>query len=442
MQIEMSRGRIPAQAFALGLLAWACAVASPDVASARSYKFRVLYSFCIEANCADGVQPEASLLMDHAGNLYGTTSHGGAGSSGTVFELTPGDKGTWTHKTLYSFCSEPNCADGSSPGSNLIIDSSGSLYGIAPDGGQNNNGVAFELKPPAPGKKKWHYDVGYAFCANGGSPCADGFRPVGGLTYAGASSGAPYDGVSPLFGATNFGGNSGNGGNGDGVLYQLRPGSKVWRQKTLQVFCSQGQCADGGEPHATLLADAQGNLFGTFNNGGPTSAHDGGIFEWDGTQDTVIYPFCSNYTDCGEVSLAPLIFDASHYLYGTTVEGGANSEGTIMFYDGAGSVLYSFCVQDNCSDGSAPQGGLVLDSSGNLFGTTSEGGAGAYGTGGVVFRYRDGETVLHNFCSKQNCADGAYPAASLILDGAGNLYGTTEEGGAAGGGTVFELSPI
>jgi uncharacterized repeat protein (TIGR03803 family) len=439
MRFDLQRAA-PLALAAFCMIVGAAATANP--ASARSYKFRVLYSFCAQPNCADGGYPAASLLMDQAGNLYGTTPFGGAQSSGTVFELKPGDKATWKHKTLYSFCSEPNCADGSSPGSNLIIDSSGNLYGIAPDGGQNNNGVAFELKPPAPGKRKWHYNVGYAFCADGGTPCADGFRPVGGLTYAGASSGAPYDGVSPLFGATNFGGNRRNGGNGDGVLYQLRPRGNAWRQDTLHVFCSEGLCADGGEPAATLLADPYGHLFGTVNNGGPTSAHDGGIFQWDGAQSTVIYPFCSNYSDCGEVSLAPLILDASHYLYGTTEEGGANSEGTIIFYDGAGSVLYSFCARNGCSDGYAPKGGLVLDSSRNLFGTASAGGAGAYGTGGVVFRYNDGETVLHNFCSWQNCTDGRFPTAGLILDAGGNLYGTTEEGGTGGGGTVFELSPI
>jgi uncharacterized repeat protein (TIGR03803 family) len=437
----------PAKLFALALLlAFACAAASP--ADARSYKFRVLYSFCSQSSCADGAEPVASLLMDHAGNLYGTTLLGGQPpqNGGTVFELTPGDRQNWRHKVLYSFCSQPNCADGSYPWSALIVDTSGNLYGTASGGGLNNGGVAFKLRPKATGKN-WTYKLLYAFCA-GGNECQDGATPRGGLTYAGASSGTPYDGISSLFGAAAQGGNPGEGGFlGPGVLYRLTPRRTTFDETTLYKFCSKTNCRDGGALYAPLLSDSQGNLFGIGDAGGNNAADDGGIIKWDTTQETLIYTFCSQrHCADGDGSSAPLIFDASHNLLGTTAQGGAHQHGVLFFFDGTETVLHNFCsVIDDagaCADGEEPLGGLLLDASGNLFGTASGGGAGAYGTGGVVFRYNDGETVLYNFCSRPNCADGTGPAASLIMDASGNLYGTTEGGGASGEGTVFELSPI
>jgi len=433
----MSRGHRIGRRALIALLAMACVAASASGTSARGYKFRVLYSFCTQANCADGSEPLASLVMDQAGNLYGTTAAGGSQNDGTVFELTPGATKKWRYKTLYTFCSQADCTDGTEPTSSLIIDTSGNLYGTASGGGQNDGGVVFRLHPKAKGGT---YDVLHAFCA-GGAPCQDGFTPKSGLTYAGASSGTPYDGTSPLFGVTTFGGASADTP-GWGVLYRLVPHGANFAEKTLYSFCSKRNCKDGGDPWATPLSDAQGHLFGTLTTGGGNAAHEGGIFEWDTTQETMIYSFC-NQQHCadGYSSVAPLIFDASHNLFGTALDGGANNHGVLFFFDGAESVLYNFCtVTDSgvCIDGEEPMAGLVLDASGSLFGTTSGGGT---QFGGVVFRYNDGETVLHNFCSQPNCADGNGPAAGLIMDAAGNLYGTTQAGGAAGGGTVFELSP-
>ena len=172
----------------------------------------------------------------------------------------------------------------------------------------------------------------------------------------------------------------------------------------------------------------------------------------------VLYSFCPQ-SGCADGSqpVASLIMDAAGNLYGTTVIGGAGVDcagpscGVVfkLAPDGTQTVLYSFCPQSGCADGAGPRAGLLMDAAGNLYGTTKVGGTG--GTGGafgqgVVFKLApDGtETVLYSFCSQlPNCTDGATPGAGLIMDAAGNLYGTTALGGIAPGnsGVVFALTP-
>jgi len=173
------------------------------------------------------------------------------------------------------------------------------------------------------------------------------------------------------------------------------------------------------------------------------------------SSEQVLYSFCSQ-TNCadGAYPAAGLIMDGSGNLYGTTVHGGARGYGTVFQLTPTGTgwsenVLYGFCPQGNCADGANPAAGLIMDGSGNLYGTTVGGGARGYGT---VFQLTPtgtgwNENVLYSFCPQGNCADGAYPAAGLIMDGSGNLYGTTQEGGAGaalcdtfGCGTVFALN--
>jgi uncharacterized repeat protein (TIGR03803 family) len=218
---------------------------------------------------------------------------------------------------------------------------------------------------------------------------------------------------------------------------------------------------DGKEPFASLVFDQAGNLYGTTESGG---AHGGGtVFKLapnaDGSwRESVLYSFCSR-TNCvdGEAPFASLIFDQTGNLYGTTKCGGAHvgggSGGGTVFKlapnaDGSWreSVLYSFCSRTNCVDGEAPLASLIFDQTGNLYGTTQVGGA--HGVGGTVFKLApnaDGswrESVLHSFCSCPHCSDGEFPEASLIFDSDGNLYGTTFGGGGIfGGGTVFKLAP-
>jgi len=173
---------------------------------------------------------------------------------------------------------------------------------------------------------------------------------------------------------------------GGGVVFKLAPDGT---EAVLHRFCSQSGCADGEHPHAGLVLDTAGNLYGTTYYGGSNVYNGGVVFK--------------------------------------------------LAADGTETVLYNFCSQSGCTDGAEPVGGLVIDAAGTLYGTTSAGGASG---GGVVFKLApDGtETVLYNFCSQSGCADGAEPWAGLVTDTAGNLYGTTVGGGDYGGGVVFMVA--
>jgi uncharacterized repeat protein (TIGR03803 family) len=231
---------------------------------------------------------------------------------------------------------------------------------------------------------------------------------------------------------------------------------------TLVSFCAQVDCADGGFPAGTLIADADGNLFGTTEGGGANGG--GTVFEIARTATgyastpIVLYSFCAqaNCTD-GARPLAGLIADAKGNLFGTTFSGGANNNGTVFEIGKIGSgyspipdILVSFCEEPSCADGAGPAGGVIADAEGNLFGTTESGGA---NNGGTVFEiaktgtaYASVPTILYSFCSQTNCNDGAVPVAGLILDAEGNLLGTTSLGPNANSlstpirGTVFEIA--
>src|SRR5580700_8096172 len=179
----------------------------------------VLYSFCSQTKCPDGANPAAGLIMDGAGNLYGTTLAGNDRScgptcsigSGVVFQLTPDETGAaWTETVLYSFCSQTNCADGRGPVAGLIIDGAGNLYGTTAGGGTNNQGVVFQLTPDETGTA-WAETVLYSFCLQ--TDCADGATPSAGLI---------MDRAGNLYGTTAYGGNGGRSGPG-GVVFQLTP---------------------------------------------------------------------------------------------------------------------------------------------------------------------------------------------------------------------------
>jgi uncharacterized repeat protein (TIGR03803 family) len=358
--------------------------------------------------------------MDAAGNLYGTTLNGGTASgSGVVFKLAP--DGTQT--VLYSFCPQSSCADGAMPRASLLMDAPGNLYGTTFGGGAQLSGVVFKLAPDGT------ETVLYSFCPQSG--CADGAQPAAGLI---------MDAAGNLYGTTLNGGI----GSGSGVVFKLAPDGT---ETVLYSFCSQANCTDGQGPQAGLLMDAAGNLYGTTVAGGTGF---GVVFKLapDGTE-TVLYSFCSqaNCTD-GFQPFAGLIMDAAGNLYGTTARGGTGF-GVVfkLAPDGTETVLYSFCSQANCADGAQPVAGLIMDAAGNLYGTTLSGGTSDQGVkldGGVVFALApDGtETVLHTFCSPGgNCTDGARPGG-LIMDAAGNLDGTTAQGGIApGSGVVFALTP-
>jgi uncharacterized repeat protein (TIGR03803 family) len=415
--------------------------------AARAQTESVLYTFCAQGgeNCTDGANPYAGVVFDQKGNLYGTTEDGGAYNNlcegppsgcGTVFKLTPEGKET----VLYSFCLQTNCADGAEPVADLIFDREGNLYGTTHYGGANNDGVVFELTP------RGKYTVLHSFCAR--DNCKDGMSPQVGLV---------LDQQENLYGTTQYGGSY-----GAGVVFKVTPQGK---ETILYSFCAQGPpCTDGANPSAGLIFDQQGNLYGTTYRGGTDPFGCGGYgcgvafkLTLEG-KEKVLYSFCAQ-SGCpdGTQPYAGVVFDRKGNLYGTA-GGGAQLDcggyppagcGVVFKLnpEGKETVLYSFCAQTNCTDGAGPYGGLIVDRLGNLYGTAA---GGAY-EAGVVFKLtpKGKETVLYSLCSKSGCTDGADPYGGLVFDRKGSLYGTTFYGGFGnypyncyqGCGVVFKLTP-
>lgn len=397
-----------------------------------------LYSFCSAANCADGAIPQAGLIRDTAGNLYGTTFRGGASANnaGTVFKVD----NTGHETVLYSFCSAANCKDGAGPQADLIQDAAGNLFGTT-QGGGNGGGTVFKIDGAG------HESVLHSFCA--AANCTDGLLPFAGVT--GDSAGNLYGttiqgGANNRFNAFTVGG---------GAVFKI---DSAGQESVVYSFCAAPNCTDGEHPVGRLIQDSAGSLYGATANGGAnTSANNkfggGTVFKIDSAgHETVLYSFCSlaNCAD-GFLPLAGVTRDSAGNLYGTTEVGGtgSGSSGVVFKIDNMGheTVLYSFCSLASCADGAFPLAGVIQDATGNLYGTTTGGGANG---GGTVFKLvpppqpdsRWTLEVLYNFCSAANCADGSSPAAGVIQDATGNFYGTTAQGGAngvEGTGTVFKL---
>jgi len=378
--------------------------------------FSVLHGF--RGQPEDGAAPLGGLLLDAAGNLYGTTLQGGKYSSclpadvgcGVVFKLDTNGVETVLHNFSGS--------DGAGSSATLIMDANGDLYGTAAVGGgggcnTGNSvgcGVVFKLS----GHKE---TVLYRF--TGG---ADGAFPWAGLV---------MDASGNFYGTTNAG-----GGYGGGVVFKL-----AGKKETVLHAFTGGK--DGAAPGGGTLINANGSLYGTTVYGGdihcdyPYSC--GVVFKLTGRKEEVLHAFKDSPD--GSFPAAGLFMDATGNLYGTTADGGDGSNGGIVFevgQDGKERELHTF---RSAHGGSDPQTGVVLDAHGNLFGTTLYGGSGR-GCCGTVFEITaDGkEKVLHSFCTG-DCSDGAYPLGDLIIDAKGNLYGTASGGGVNANGTVFMITP-
>jgi uncharacterized repeat protein (TIGR03803 family) len=374
----------------------------------------VLYSFCSQANCADGYQPYTGLIVDREGNLYGTTLWGGATGWGTVFEISS----TGEETVLYSFCSQANCADGAEPSSGLIKDAQGRLYGTTEDGGSNNWGTVFELSAPIKSGAAWTEKVLYRF-----SNPEDGIGPIGGVI---------GDREGNLYGITAGGGTAGLG-----TIFKLTPSGE---ESVLYSFGSHPH--DGYQSSGGLVMDKEDNLYGTTAYGGQFG--DGIVFKVSTAgQETVVYNFCSQ-TECadGQWPFAGLLIDERGDLYGTTYLGGNTNSCTCC---GCGTIFRITTTgkervfQFTNTGGQEPQAPVIAHN-GDLYGTTSIGGINGQGT---VYKVSSTgiETVLYSFCSLQDCADGQGPIGPVTVDGNGNIYGTTPEGGAYRQGTVYKVTP-
>jgi uncharacterized repeat protein (TIGR03803 family) len=324
-------------------------------------------------------------------------------------------------KVLYAF---KGGSDGSFSHAGLIADQAGNLYGTTAAGGTSGGGTVFKLTPNGAKTEL------YAFCQQ--PKCDDGAEPLAGVI---------ADSAGNLYGTTTLGGK-----HNAGTVFKL---ASDGTETVIFHFCPQLDCIDGRHPYAGLIMDQAGNLYGTTYEGG---VGDGGtVFKLapNGTE-TVLHAF-SGGSD-GYSPYAGLIMDQVGDLYGTTYFGGGTGCGgggcgtVFMLAPNASErVLYAFCTGTNCPNGANPYAGLVADQAGNIYGATRFGA----GDSGVVFKLDPAgkESVLYAFCSRTRCADGANPEGGLILDNAGNLYGTTELGGTHGGsagigaGTVFKLSP-
>jgi uncharacterized repeat protein (TIGR03803 family) len=427
------------------ICAAACGLVLAMSGAGAAATLKTLHSFCTGEFCSDGLNPANGLLRDAQGNLYGETTEGGAFGHGTVFQLyQPPGKTKYKLRVLHDFCFDAGngCHAGEGPGGggHLIIDTQGSIYAAVSD---NEGGIVLKLTPHN-GGKRWSSRALYDFCSM--QDCVDGSAPAA-LTYAGAASGAPYEGTSPLYGIAEFGGQ-----NAHGTVFRLKPTSKgQWLARTLYSFCAQAGCADGATPAHDLLLDASGNLYGVTGAGGGTG-NPGVVFKLSPSpnaswHETVLHAFCSAQ-DCadGQSPSGGLVLDNAGTLFGVTAFGGnAGCRGDLgcgvvykITQDGVQSVVHAFCSLGNCADGDLPTGRLTMDAAGNLFGTTFVGGA---HQGGTVFRLTGGtHQVIFDFCSGA-CQDAASePTESVTLDDTGNLLGTAG-GGKASLGVAYRLTP-
>ncbi len=361
--------------------------------------FQTLASF----DGANGSEPVAGLVMDSEGNLYGTTS-GIVGSSyegdGTIFEIA---KGSGTITTLASF----NGSNGSVPEAGLIIDSNGNLYGTTTGlNDSNDDGTVFKLVQGS-------NTITTLATFNG----ANGSVPDAGLI---------MDGSGNLYGTTT--GLDDN--NDDGTVFELAKGSGT--VTTLASFNG----TNGSVPEADLIGDSSGNLYGT-TTGIDDRRDDGTVFKLPNGSRTITTLAAFNGAD-GSEPMAGLVMDAQGNLYGTTSGiHGFHSDGTVFELAKGSSNTITTLATFNGSNGSEPLADLIMDANGNLYGTTT--GANDPNDYGTVFELAHGSNSIVTLATFDG-TNGSVPESSLIMDGQGNLYGTTTGiDDASDDGTVFNF---
>lgn len=349
-----------------------------EVSPAGNGKWTTKSLYRFQPNDTDGNTPVGGLVMDSAGNLYGTTSTGGSQwctddwddlKCGTVFELSPNGSGGWSEKIIFDF----NQQSGWYPTNSLTIDAAGNLYGVTNRNiGTDFGGTVFELQRSG---EEWTYTILHVFDAIG-----DGSEPSGKLI---------FDKSGNLYGETYVGGSASNG-----AVFRLTNTGSGWNEEVLYSFGAGGSKSTGMQPLGGLVWDSAGNLYGVTDEGG------------------------QDYADgCG------VVFELSPTSSGSWNE----------------TLVHTFqCTRFGYLN---PWSGVVFDSAGNLYGTVEDGGFADLGTLYKLQPSGNGEwkySVVHNFLGGPG--DGSAPSANVLFDAAGNLFSTTTSGGTSGGGTVFELT--
>jgi len=396
------------------LLGW---IALGLIGSAKASTTEIIYSF---GGGTDGEYLDTDVEVDAAGNLYGTSVLGGQFGGGTVWELSPVGGG-WVHTVLYNFTGG---ADGGEPYKGVTLDASGNLYGTAVTGGsgscEGGCGVTYKLTRNG---STWTQTVLHAF--------------TGGEDGSGPGSRVTLDKQGNVYGMTPTG-----GAFGLGTIYVLRPkANDTWNLQVLHAFTGG---VDGSSGSAGRMVFHQGALFGAATTGGKYGS--GTIFrlkpqnrgQWIYQP---IYSFQGGLD--GGFPYGGLTIDLSDNVFGTTYYGGTDGVGTVfqLSYARGGwvnLVLYNFKAS---GDGNSPISNVVFDDMINIYGTTSEGGAGS----GTIFQLTQipaggtwVETLTHVFAGTP---DGAFPYSGMTPDGAGSFYGATVHGGADGEGSVYKFTP-
>jgi uncharacterized repeat protein (TIGR03803 family) len=371
-----------------------------------------------------GYAGQSHLLQDSAGRLYGTTYNGGnlncgfSSGCGEVFVLHQ-QAGVWLYTRIYTF---HTVAEGLEPRGNLVFDAAGNLYGTTAAGGTGCPGPVFKLTPGSGG---WTLTNIHIFGGSG-----DGTGPWGGLT---------IDAAGNLYGTTRFG-----GAHQQGTVFKMTPNSDgTWSETVLHSFSTSG--TEGAEPAATVTLDAAGNIYGSAEFGG--SDNIGTIFELSpnssgGWTETTLHTF--TFADDFPYPSAPVLLDSSGNVYGTTSGGAFNGGEFFKLSPGGGTwtetVLHIF---GGPFDGYGPDGPLVPDPTGNLYGTTLWGGLGGLSNGTVYQLHpnSDGTWSEHVIYSFAGGTDGREVESGVTFGRGGAMYGMTVEGGTQGMGMIFKITP-
>ena len=414
--------RLRARILVIALL-WAPMIVA--LQSAQAQTFSVLHAF---TGGGDGSAPVGGLAMSGAGTFYGTayrSGTGGGGDNGVAYKLSL-HQSSWLLTPLYEFT---HGSDGANPRGGITIGPSGVPYGTT-SGGEGGNGTVFKLTPPLTPCKGalcyWNETTLHGFTGGDGS-----LPEYSNLT---------FDGAGNIYGTTAGGG----GLFGVGVVFELTPSGGGWTETVLYEF---GHGSDGAMPYGGVTFDTAGNIYTTTNIGGGASR--GTVVKLtpsDGNwTESILYSFSNDQN--GYYPGTGLLRDGLGNLYGTTTSGGSGGGGTVFELTPSGgqwnfSLLYGFSGQ-----GGPAAGNLTMDSAGNLYGATNTDGMFNFG---MVFKLSllNGSWTLTDLHDFTGGSDGAFPSNHVVLDSSGNLYGTAFGGGNYGGtcirtgcGVIWEITP-